>query len=133
MGSKQRMHSPEMLGKTEEEILTRELLRVDASFRSILYVAGFAATYRHSSEWDKLNVEGTFVLYSRRKQPAISIHVFSKKSLKDFSLGISEDMQVGLQDGLITLQSTGDSDVYGLWFHSSSHPVRILECLKANL
>lgn len=123
-----------MLGKREEEILGREMLRIDPLFKDFLYVAKFASVYHYAhDEWNKIDIEGTFVMYGRCMSPSISIHIFNRKSLRDFVFSIRRDTQVGADDGLMTLQNSREDGIYGIWFQDDTHPEMILDCLRANL
>lgn len=123
-----------MLGEKESEILSRELLRSDSEFKNFLYVVNFASVYHYSDrEWNKLNIEGTFVMYTKHNCSSINIHIFNRKSLQDFTFSIRRETQIGIDEGLITLQNEESDGIYGLWFHSDTHPRRILNCLRTSL
>ncbi|CAD26007.1 hypothetical protein [Encephalitozoon cuniculi GB-M1] len=120
-----------MVGKRDGQILMREIGRADPLLKDLLYVSSFASVYRHANgEWNKLNIEGTFVMYTRALCPPVGIHVFNRKSLKDFTLYLTKDIRFGVKGNFMTLSDDESGEVYGLWLHSDAHPGEVLRCLE---
>lgn len=123
-----------MINPLEKEILSRELTHKDNSFNTVLYVTNYASVYKYDNEiWDKMNIEGTFIMYKRNEAPFIAITVLNRKNLKDFTFEIDEGTHMGVEDGLMTIHNDIDSSIYGVWFHDEEHPKNIFTTLKIYL
>ncbi|AFN84066.1 Dcp1-like decapping protein [Encephalitozoon romaleae SJ-2008] len=119
-----------MLGEREVQILAREIRKEDRLFKDLLFVSNFASVYHYSGEWDKLNIEGTFVMYSRACHPFVGIYVFNRKSLKDFCLHLTKETSFGVKKNFMTINKGGMDGTHGLWFHNDSHPQEVLKRLE---
>lgn len=119
-----------MLGEREAQILVREIRKEDRSFKDLLFISNFASVYHYTGEWDKLNIEGTFVMYSRASDPFVGIRVFNRKSLKDFCLHLTKETSFGVKNNFMTINKGGRDGTHGLWFHSDTDPQEVLKCLE---
>lgn len=123
-----------MLGRREDQILKREVARADPQLGRILYTASFVSVYCHEGgEWTKLNIEGTFVMYSRTCDPPVGIRVLNRRSLDDFVLMVTRETCLGALGNLVTLTGGGQGGVHGLWFHEDGHPGEVRRCLEESL
>lgn len=120
-----------MISEIEEEILSRALNKVDNTFNSIIYASKHASVYvyRHG-QWEKLNIEGTFVLYQTRRGTAGGLYIFNRKTLKDFKQMFTEETDLGFNDSLITIYNRGDEGVYGIWFYETEIAKQVYMALK---
>ncbi|WEL39865.1 Dcp1-like decapping protein [Encephalitozoon hellem] len=119
------------MGEREEQILTREIRKEDPSLKGLLYISNFASVYHYGDgEWDKLNIEGTFVMYSRECYPFVGIYVFNRKSLKDFCLHLTKETSFGIKKNFMTINRREKDGIHGLWFHDNTHPQEVLRCLE---
>ena len=122
-----------MLGKREEQILRREVARTDPQLESLLYTADFVSVYGHGgSGWSKMNVEGTFVMYSRTAHPPVGISVLNRRSLDNFAFMVTRETCIGVSGNLMTL-SNDQGDTHGLWFHAEAQPREVRRCLEESL
>lgn len=131
------------------------LLLHDPKLAQIFATSSICNVYKYnmnSSEWEKLECQGTLFVYSRRQdmggpnnesnqhgqsQPQdpypYGIMVLNRLSLENFSLGITPlsisskydfpEMDVKLEEPFIMVEAT-DGGMYGLWlFHEEDRPM----------
>jgi hypothetical protein len=115
-----------MISPKEKEILCRDLRSRDEELGDIVYVTRFASAYYFSGQWDKLDIEGTFVMYTRTGEPPVKIHIYNRKRMADLSLYVDKDTGFDVEGKFITIQSPHADGIYGLWFHNEAHPENIL-------
>jgi hypothetical protein len=122
-----------MIGLREKEILSRELRSRDGELKDIVYVTRFVSVYHFTDQWDKLDIEGTFVVYARSGKPPVMMHVYNRKRIADMSFHVDRDTEFDVDGRFMTIQGPRTDGIYGLWFHDESHPAHILEGIRSHV
>lgn len=122
-----------MAGSPETSMNLSALQRLDCTITKIVDNATQVAMYKFSpeaNEWEKIQIEGTFFVYTRSSHPQYGFIVINRLNTNNLIEPITEELEYQDQNPFL-LYRNSKGNIYGIWFYGEENCARIVKLFKS--